>query len=98
MADKIKRLEKGLKKKGLKCWLKPVANLEKSHFVIVESPNCLINSLIFKTEDFNKIIEKGGSFPVELIHYVALHNTRNEKAQIKKLLSNKFTNVKHFKF
>ena len=76
--------------------LKPVDSLENSHFVIVENPKCLINSPAFKTEDSNRIIERGDSYPVELIHYVALHNTRNEKAQIKSLFSNKFIiNVKH---
>ena len=37
MTDKNKKLEKVLKKKGIKGWLKPVNNLEKSHFVIVDS-------------------------------------------------------------
>ena len=35
--DKIKQLEKVLKKKGIKGWLKPVDNLENSQFVIVEN-------------------------------------------------------------
>ena len=48
MADKIKRLEKVLKKTGLKGLLKPVDNLENSHFVIVENPKYLINSPAFK--------------------------------------------------
>ena len=37
MADKNKRLEKILKKKGIKGWLKPVGSLENSQFVLVEN-------------------------------------------------------------
>ena len=43
--DKIKRTAKILKKKEIKNWLKAVDNLEKSHFVIIENPKCVINSL-----------------------------------------------------
>ena len=70
--DKIKRTAKILKNKKIKNWLKPVDNLEKSHFVIIENPKCVINSLLIKTEDFNKAIDRGESYPIELIHYVAL--------------------------
>ena len=44
--DKIKRSTKNLEKKELKNWLKPVDNSEKSHFVIVENPNCIIDSFL----------------------------------------------------
>ena len=94
--DKIKRTVKILKKKELQNLLKPVDNLEKSHFVIVENPKYIIDSLIYKTEDFNISIERGESHPVELIHYVALKK-RDEKAQINKLLSNKIFSIKYFK-
>ena len=36
MTDKNKRLEKILKKKGIKGWLKPVDSLENRFFVLVE--------------------------------------------------------------
>ena len=94
--DKIK--QKILKKKEIKKWLKPVDNLEKSHYVIIENPKCVINSLLIKTEDFNKAIDRGESYPIELIHYVALKNKRDQKAVIKNLLSSKFMIIKHFKF
>ena len=81
--DKIKRTAKILKKKEIKNWLKPVDNLEKSHFVIIENPKCVINSLLIKTEDFHKAIDRGESYPIELIHYVALKNKRDQKAVIK---------------
>ena len=77
--DKIKRTAKIRKKKELKNWLKPVDN-----FIIVENPKYIIDSLICKTKDFNISIERGESYPIELIHYIALKNKRDEKAQIKK--------------
>ena len=95
--DRIKRTAKIIKKKELKNWLKPVDNSKKSHFVIVKNPKCIIDSFLIKTEDFNISIERGESYPIELSHYVALNNKRDEKAQIKNLLSNKFMTIKHFK-
>ena len=53
MADKIKRLNKMLNKSGLKGFLKPVENLEDSHFVLVEKIKDRFsnsNELIIKTE------------------------------------------------
>ena len=82
--DKMKQTAKIIKKKELKNWLKPADNSEKSHFVIVENPKYIIVSLMLKTEDFNISIERGESYPVELIHFAALNNKRDEKAQNKK--------------
>ena len=36
MTDKTKQLEKNLKKRGMKGWLKLVENLENSQFVLIE--------------------------------------------------------------
>ena len=44
MTDKNKRLEKILKKKGGEGLLKPVNNLESSHFALVEDKNVLIKA------------------------------------------------------
>ena len=52
MTDKNKRLEKVLKKKGIKGWLKPVDNLENSQFVLVENKRCVYNSFLLRTEDY----------------------------------------------
>ena len=52
MTDKNKRLEKILKKKGIKGWLKPVDNLESAHFVLVENKRCAYKSLLVRKEDY----------------------------------------------
>ena len=88
--DKIERLEKILKKKGFKGLVKPVHNLEKSHFVIIENPNCITDSLIIKTEGFNKLIDRFENLPEELIHYAVIINKRDQKTAINKLVSNIF--------
>ena len=75
-----KRTTKFLRKKALKGLLKPVNNKEYAHFVIIENQKCAVDSLLIKTEYFNKLIDRGESFPTELIHYVALSNKRDEKA------------------
>ena len=59
MTDKIKRLEKVLKKKGIKGWLKPVDNLENSQFVIIENKRYVYNSMLIKTEDYKTLLERG---------------------------------------
>ena len=46
MTDKNKQLEKILKKKGIKGWLKPVDNLENCQFVLVEDKRCVYNSFL----------------------------------------------------
>ena len=51
MTDKNKRLEKILKKKGIKGWLKPVDSLENSHFVLVENKRCVYKRFLLETED-----------------------------------------------
>ena len=47
MTDKNKRLEKILKKKGIKGWLKPVDSLENCQLVLVEDKRCVYNSFVF---------------------------------------------------
>ena len=69
MTDKIKRLEKVLKKKGIKGWLKPVDNLENSQFVLVENTRCVYNSMLIKTEDYKTLLERGETYPPDIVHF-----------------------------
>ena len=66
MTDKNKRLEKILKKKGGRGLLKPVDNLESSHFVLVEHTRCCYKSMLFKTEDYKTLLEKGETIHLTL--------------------------------
>ena len=75
--DKIKRLEKVLKKKGLKGWLKPVENLENSQFVLIENERCVYNSLLFRKEDYKTLLERGETYPPDIVHFLVNSNKGN---------------------
>ena len=63
MTDKNKRLEKILKKKGIKGWLKPADSLENSQFVLVENKRCVYNSFLLRTEDYKILrLERGETY------------------------------------
>ena len=70
MTDKNKRLEKVLKKKGVKGWLKPVDSLENSQFVLVENKRCVYNSFLVRTEDYKTLLERGETYPPDIIHFL----------------------------
>ena len=75
MTDKNKRLEKILKKKGIKGWLKPVDSLENSHFVLVENKRCVYKSFLLETEDYKILLERGD--PPDIVHFLVNSNKRN---------------------
>ena len=77
MENRIKRVEKVLKRKYLKGLSKPVDNLEKSHFVIVENPRCVYNSMLIKTEDYKILLERRETYPTDIVHFHILTNKRN---------------------
>ena len=77
MTDKIKRLEKTLKKKGIKGWLKPIDSLENSQFVLVENKRCFYNSLLLTTEDYKTLLERGKTYPPDIVHFLVNSNKRN---------------------
>ena len=87
MADKIKRLEKVLKKKGMKGWLKPVDNLENSQFVIVENKGCVYNSMLIRTEDYKTLLERGETYPPDIVHFLIYSNKRNVQNMNNSLLT-----------
>ena len=86
MTDKIKRLKRVLTMKGIKGWLKPVDNLEKSHFVIVENPKCVYKSMLIKTEDYEAILERGETYSPDIIHFLVNSNRRTVQDINKTLL------------
>ena len=77
MTDKIKRLEKILKKKGIKGCLKPVDNLENSQFVLVEDKRCVYNSFLLRTEDYKTLLERGETYPLDIVLFLVNSNKRN---------------------
>ena len=77
MDNKIKRLEKVLKKKGLKGWLKPVENLENSQFVLIENKRCVYDSFLLRTEDYKTLLERGDTYPPDIVHFLVNSNRRN---------------------
>ena len=77
MSDKNKRLAKILKKKGMKGWLKPVDSLENSQFVLVENKRCVYNSLLVRTEDYKTLLERGETYPPDIVHFLVNSNKRN---------------------
>ena len=97
MTDEIKRLEKILRDKGGKGFLKPVDNLESSHFVLVEDEKCTYKSLIFKTEDYKTITERGLlTYTPDIVHFLIVSNKRN----IRNIKNNLYRNtcIQIFKF
>ena len=77
MTDKNKRLEKILKKKGVKGWLKPVDSLENSQFVLVENKRCVSNSFLLRTEDYKTLLERGETYPPDIVYFLVNSNKRN---------------------
>ena len=78
MTDKIKRLEKILRKKGGRGLLKPVDTLESPHFVLVEHTRCCYKSMLFKTEDYKTLLERGLlTYTPDIVHFLIVSNKRN---------------------
>ena len=77
MTYKNKRLEKILKKNGLKGWLKPVDSLENSQFVLVENKRCAYNSFLIKIKDYKNLLERGETYPPDIVHFLVNNNKRN---------------------
>ena len=77
MTERSKRLEKILRKKGIKGWFKPVDSLENSDFVLIDDKRCISKSLLLKTEDYKTLLEKGETYPPENVYFLANRNRRN---------------------
>ena len=96
MENKNKRLEKILRKKGGRGLLKPVDDLESSHFVLIEHTRCSYKSLLIKTEDYKAILERGVTYPPDIVHFLIPSNKRNVQ-NIKNNLT-KINQMKVFSF
>ena len=77
MTDKNKRLKTINKNKGIKGWLKPVDSLENSHFVSVENKRCAYNSFLLRTKDYKTLLERGETYPPDIVHFLVNSNKRN---------------------
>ena len=75
--DKNKRLQKFLRNKRIKILLKPVDNLESSHFVLIENEKCIYNSFLFRTENYKALLERGETYPPDIVHFLVNNNKRN---------------------
>ena len=96
MENKNKRLEKILRKKGGRGLLKPVDNLDSSHFVLVEHTRCSYKNILFKTEDYKAMLERGETYSPDIVHFLVISNKRNAQ-NIKNTLS-KIKEMKVFSF
>ena len=77
MTDRNKRLEKILKKRGLKGWLKIVDSLENSDFVLIENKRCRDKSIIITTEDYKTKIERDETYSTDVVYFLGITNKRN---------------------
>ena len=77
MIDKNKRLEKILKKKGIKGWLKPVDSLENCQLVLVENKICVYNSSVLRPDDYKTKLERGETYSPDIVHFLVNSNKRN---------------------
>ena len=77
MTDKNKRLEKILKKKGIKGWLKPVDSFENCQLVLVEDKRYVYNSFILRKDGYKTQLERGETYPPDIVHFLVNGNKRN---------------------
>ena len=98
MTYKNKRLEKVLKKKGIKAWLKPASDSDPGVFVMIEYPKCLRHSMLYKTKYNLELVKRGEYIPEEeLIHYLTIRNKRDRQTMVNKLITNKFVSIMYKK-
>ena len=65
-------------RRRLKGFLKPVENLEDSHFVLVEKiKDHSFTNTIIKTEDYKALLESGETYPPDIVHFLVISNKRN---------------------
>ena len=94
MADKGKRLQKILVKKGMKVQLRPVESLEEARVIIIEDKQC-INRFAFMGKDaYKRMVENGRTFPSDIVHFLVSANPRNKWNIEQRLLSNKVGTLK----
>ena len=77
MADKRKRLQKILVKKGLKGQLKPVESLEEAHIILIDNKQCIDKVHLLGKDVYNKFLDEGRTFPSDIVHFLVFANPRN---------------------
>ena len=94
MADKRKRLQKILVKKGMKGQLRPVETLGDAHIIVIEDKQCINQSAFMGKDAYKRMIENGGTFPSDIVHFLVSANPRNRWNIEQRLLSNKVGSLK----
>ena len=94
MADKGKRLQKILDKKGMKGQLRPVESLEEAHIIVIEDKQCINRSAFMGKDAYKRMVENGRTFSSDIVHYLVSTNPRNGSHIEKRLLSNKVGSLK----
>ena len=79
MVNKEKRLRKLLFIRGWKGRLKSVATLEEAHMIMIEDGQCINRSIIFDKDTYVTVLEKGYTFPEDMIHYLVPSNPRDAR-------------------
>ena len=91
MTDRSKRLEKILRRKGIKSWFKQVVSLENSDFVLIENKRCRSESIGFTTEDYKNKIESGETYSPDIVYFLGIANKRNTQTIKNVLAMNKIS-------
>ena len=94
MADKGKRLQKILVKRGMKGQLRPVESLEEAHIIVIEDKQCINRSAFMGKDAYKRMVENGHTFPEDIVHFLVSTNPRNGSHIEKRLLSNRFGELK----
>ena len=94
MADKGKRLQKILVKKGMKGQLKPVESLEEAHIILIEDKQCIIRFAFIGKDAYKRMVENGHTFPSDIDHFLVSANPRNKWNMEQRLLTNKVGSIK----
>ena len=87
MADKEKRLRKILLKFGHKGKLKPVKTLEEAFIVFVEDPHNHKNNQLFHKRVYQMVLDRGDTFPENLVHFLIPSNSRNIRQVIESIVT-----------
>ena len=77
MADKRKRLQKILVKKGMKGQLRPVETLQEAHIILIENKQCVDKTALVGKDTYKELIEEGHTFPSDIVHFLVSANPRN---------------------
>ena len=94
MAEKDKRLQKILVKRGMKGKLRPVESLEEAHIIVREDKQCINRSAFMGKDAYKRMVENGRTFPSDIVHFLVSTNPRNGSHIEKRLLSSRFGELK----